>query len=166
MADPLDELLSELWVLAALGRVADSGLLGRPAGDGLDAASQRLLIEAGWLEPDSLLPSARWKSVLPPGAPLTAVSGFVTEFLTTALRYARGAPPGWVADDPDLIRWRSRVSSGVIGTVVTDALTDLPEVAQRLDEAVRRSWTSVSVVRGSALRCAGNTGTCGWSAST
>ncbi|HEY6748998.1 MAG TPA: hypothetical protein VI357_25175 [Mycobacteriales bacterium] len=29
-----------------------------------------------------------------------AVSGFAAEFLTPALRSARGAPPGWVADDP------------------------------------------------------------------
>jgi hypothetical protein len=134
VTDPLEELLSGLWVLAALGRVGRGGLLGRPAGDRLDSASQRLLVEAGWLDPDSLLPSERWSSALPPGAPLAAVSGLVTEFLTTALRYAGGAPAGWVADDPELIRWRSRTSGGVISTVVTEALTDLPAVAQRLDE--------------------------------
>lgn len=137
VADPLEELLSALWVLAALGRVAGRGLLGRPApaGDRLDVVSQRLLVEAGWLEPDSLRPSERWTSVMPPGAPPTALSGVVTEFLTTALRYVRGAPPGWVADDPELIRWRSKASGGVIGALITDVLTDLPAVAQRLDEA-------------------------------
>jgi hypothetical protein len=58
----------------------------------------------------------------------------VTEFLTTALRYVGGAPPGWVADDPELIRWRSKASGGVIGALITEVLTDLPAVVRRLNE--------------------------------
>jgi hypothetical protein len=75
--DPTDQL----WVVAIVGRLAGQGLLERPA-DGTDAiavAGQRLLIAAGLLDTDPFGPAERLRSLLPAGAPLTAMSWFVRE---------------------------------------------------------------------------------------
>jgi hypothetical protein len=132
MATPIDHMQVDLWTFAALGRLARQGLLNAvaPAGDELGTASQRLLVETGWLDSDPLGPSERLRSVLPPGAPLSMISGYVDELLSMAVRYGRGAPAGWSEENPQLIRWRSGGSGARVRPLfdaVFDALPGFPE---------------------------------------
>jgi SAM-dependent methyltransferase len=123
-------------VLAATGRLARQGLLDAPApaDDALAVAAQRLLVEADWLEPDPVRPSQRLRAVLPPGFPLTAASGYVTELLGLVRRFADGGPGGWSQDDPALIRWRGAGSGILVGRIFARAFADLPDLPGRLDE--------------------------------
>jgi 2-polyprenyl-3-methyl-5-hydroxy-6-metoxy-1,4-benzoquinol methylase len=134
MTNPVDQLQVGLWVTAALGRLAQQGLLetAAPAGDELAHASQRLLVETGWLDPDPLGPSPRLRALLPPGAPLSSIAGFVDEQLSMALRYARGAPAGWSEEDPQLIRWRSAGSGPLVGRLFSMVFDGLPGFPERL----------------------------------
>jgi SAM-dependent methyltransferase len=135
MANALDELQVNVWVLAAFGRLARQGLLdaAAPADDALAVAAQRLLIEAGWLEPDPVRPSELLRAAVPPGFPLTAASGYVTELLNLVRRFADGAGGGWWEDDPALIRWRGSGSGMIVGHIFQRAFADLPGVSERLD---------------------------------
>lgn len=110
-----DDLNSQLWVLAAIGRLADQGLLDRAADpdDEVSVLSQQLLIETGWLLPNPLRPSTLLLTALPPGVPLGAASGYVREQFARVGRFANGAPAGWAETDHELVRWRGR-SSGIM----------------------------------------------------
>ena len=134
MTTPIDHMQVNLWTLAALGRLARQGLLeaAAPAGDELAAASQRLLMETGWLDPDPLGPSERLRALLPPGVRLAAMSGFVDELLSMVLRYARCAPAAWSEEDPGLIRWRSAGSGAIIGPLFDAVFGALPDFPERL----------------------------------
>jgi hypothetical protein len=83
----------QLWVVATLGRLAGKGLLERPADstDPVAVAGQRLLIAAGLLDAGPFGPSGRLRSLLPAGAPLASIHGFVRELLAMLSRYAEGA---------------------------------------------------------------------------
>ena len=97
MPNPLDELRVHLWVLAALGRLARQGLLddAAPADDALAVASQRLLIEAGWLDSEPVRPSPILREVIPPGLPLRTPGPYVADLLNPVHRSVDGASPGW-----------------------------------------------------------------------
>ena len=134
MTNPADEMQVGLWVTAALGRLAREGLLetAAPVEDELADASQRLLVETGWLDRDPFGPSPQLRALLPPGASVSSIAGFVDEQLSMALRYARGAPAGWSEEDPQLIRWRSAGSGPMVARLFTMALDGLPGFPERL----------------------------------
>ena len=123
-----DDLNSQLWVLAAIGRLADQGLLIRAADpdDEVSVLSQRLLIEAGWLLTDPLRPGPWLLDAPPPGVPLGAISGYVREQFARVGRFANGAPAGWAETDRELIRWRGRssgaIAQGIFGRYCPDVL--------------------------------------------
>jgi len=110
-----DDLNSQLWVLAAIGRLADQSLLDRAADpdDEVSALSQRVLVETGWLLTDPIRPSAWLLEALPPGVPLSAGGGYVREQLARVARFANGAPAGWAETNRELIRWRGRGSGAI-----------------------------------------------------
>ena len=114
-----DDLNSQLWVLAAIGRLADQGLLDRAADpdDEVSVLSQQLLIETGWLLTNPLRPSTLMLAAPPPGVPLSAISGYVREQFARVGRFANGAPAGWAETDRELIRWRGR-SSGIMAQAI------------------------------------------------
>jgi hypothetical protein len=134
MTDPADEMQVGLWVAAALGRLARQGLLdvAAPDSDELAVASQRLLVETGWLTSDPVGPSQRLRAMLPPGVPLSAMAGFVDEQLSMMVRYSRGAPGGWSEDDPHLIRWRSAGSGPIASRMFAKVFEELPGLSERL----------------------------------
>jgi SAM-dependent methyltransferase len=147
MPDPLDELGAHLMVLAAIGRLAADGLLERPASpdDAVAGASQRLLIETGWLTAEPFGPAEALRSALPPGVPLAAAHGFVREQLGFAGRFAAGAAAGWSETDPDLIRNRGAGSAKfVVNHIFTPLLAEAPDVAERLT-AVGGAFLDVGV---------------------
>lgn len=79
-----------------------------------------MLIAAGLLDTHPFGPAERLRSLLPAGAPLTAMNWFVPELLAMLSRYAEGAPAGWAETDPGLIRSRRDKRRGVLvnlGTV-------------------------------------------------
>jgi hypothetical protein len=123
-----DDLNSQLWVLAAIGRLADQGLLNRAADPDHEVSvlSQRLLIEAGWLLTDPLRPGPQLLDAPPPGVPLGAISGYVREQFARVGRFANGAPAGWAETDRELIRWRGRssgaIAQGIFGHYCPDVL--------------------------------------------
>lgn len=131
-----DDLNSQLWVLGAIGRLADQGLLLRPADadDEVSRLSQRLLIEAGWLTADPIRPSAQLLSAAPPGVPIGALSGYVREQLGRIARFVDGAPPGWAETDHELIRWRGRGSGPMVQRIFGRVCPDmLPRATRFLD---------------------------------
>lgn len=136
MSNPLDDLQTQLWVLAALGRLARQGLLDRaaPPEDPLAVASQRLLIEAGWLEANPVGSSSRLRSAVPPGLPLDAPAFYVSDLLTLVRRYAEGTCEGWSQQDPDIIRWYGRVSGVAVPAAFTRAFAELDDFPERLTE--------------------------------
>jgi SAM-dependent methyltransferase len=131
----MDVLAGQLWVLGTIGRLAEQGLLEKPApsGDLASIAGQRLLVEAGWLTAEPFGPTDRLRSALPPNVPLTAASGYVRELLAQVTRYARGAEPGWQETDPDLIRWRGGSSGQLVGAILTRSFSQLPGFPERLN---------------------------------
>ena len=88
---PAGDPTGQLWVVATLGRLAGQGLLEHRADrtNPVAVAGQRLLIAAGWLDGDPFGPSERLRSLLPAGAPLAAVHGFVRELLAMVSRVCR-----------------------------------------------------------------------------
>ncbi|HUQ54845.1 class I SAM-dependent methyltransferase [Lentzea sp.] len=110
-----DDLNAQLWILGAIGRLADQDLFDRAADpdDELSALSQQLLIDTGWLLTDPVRPGPRLLAAPPSGVPTSALSGYVREQLARVSRFAEGAPAGWNELDRDRIRWRGR-ASGVI----------------------------------------------------
>ena len=96
-------------------------------------AGQRLLIEAGLLDVDPFGPSERLRSLLPAGAPLAALSGFVRELLAMLSRYAGGAAAGWAETDPALIRSRGAASGAVVLSLLDRCRPYLPGLTERLD---------------------------------
>jgi SAM-dependent methyltransferase len=135
VAAPADDPTGQLWVVATIGRLASQGLLERPADstDPVAVAGQRLLITAGWLDADPFGPSERLRSLLPAGAPLAAISGFVRELLAMLSRYAEGAAAGWAETDPELIRSRGAASGAVVLSLLERCRPYLPGLAERLD---------------------------------
>src|SRR6266516_2952172 len=79
VAGPASDPTGQLWVVATLGRLAGQGLLERrtDSTDPVAVAGQRLLIAAGLLNADPFGPSERLRSLLPAGAPLASIHGFV-----------------------------------------------------------------------------------------
>ena len=122
-------------MVATLGRLAGQGLLERPADstDPVAVAGQRLLIAAGWLDGDPFGPSERLRSLLPAGAPLSGLYGFVRELLAMVSRYAEGAGPGWAETDPGLIRSRGAASGAVVLSILDRCRQYLPGLAERLE---------------------------------
>ena len=96
-------------------------------------AGQRLLIAAGWLDGDPFGPSERLRSLLPAGAPLSGLYGFVRELLAMVSRYAEGAGPGWAETDPGLIRSRGAASGAVVLSILDRCRQYLPGLAERLE---------------------------------
>jgi hypothetical protein len=82
------ELLACTAVLAAIGRLAEPGLLERPASanDDVASGSQDLLIKAGWLTREPFGPAERLRSALPQGVPVSAAGGWAREYLASMLR--------------------------------------------------------------------------------
>ena len=123
-----DDLNSQLWTLAALGRLADQGLLDHAAdpADEVSLVSQQLLVDAGWLLTDPVRPSPRALAAPPPGVPLAAMSGYIREQFGRVAQFAEGAPPGWAETDRERIRWRGRASGlmaqGIFGRCCPDVL--------------------------------------------
>ncbi|MFI0479639.1 SAM-dependent methyltransferase [Actinomadura sp. 9N215] len=111
----IEEQITHLWILSAVGRAVDQGLLetAAPADDPEAVLTQRLLLEAGLLTRDPIAPSERMLAAVPPGVPPAALTGYVRELLGFVQRYVEGAGRGWAETDPALIRWRG-VSSGKI----------------------------------------------------
>jgi hypothetical protein len=132
MTNRFEELQAQLWVFAALGRLAALDLLETPASEPIDVASQRLLIETGWLDAEPIGPSAAFRSVLPPGAPLKAGAAYVNQMLDLILRYANGAPAGWQQDNPGLIRSWGAASGGIVQGLFGVAFPELPGFPERL----------------------------------
>ena len=87
--------------------------------DPVSVAGRRLLIAAGLLNTDPFGPAVRLRSLLPAGAPLTAMSWFVRDLLATLSRYAEGAPVSWAETGTELIRSRGATSGVLVnlGTV-------------------------------------------------
>ena len=135
VAAPAGNPNDQLWVVATVGRLAGQGLLERPAEstDPVAVAGQRLLIAAGLLETDPFGPSDRLRSLLPAGAPLTAVNWFVRELLAMLSRYAEGAAAGWAETDPELIRARGATSGEVFLSILEQCRAYLPGLPERLD---------------------------------
>ena len=135
VAAPASDPTDQLWVVATAGRLAGQGLLERPAEstDPVAVAGQRLLIAAGLLETDPFGPSDRLRSLLPAGAPLTAVNWFVRELLAMLSRYAEGAAAGWAETDPELIRARGATSGEVFLSILEQCRAYLPGLPERLD---------------------------------
>ena len=125
----------QLWVMATLGRLAGQGLLERRADstDPVAVAGQRLLIAAGLLDADPFGPSERLRSLLPAGAPLASIHGFVRELLAMLSRYAEGAAPGWAETDPELIRSRGAASGAVVLSILDRCRPYLPGGTERLE---------------------------------
>ncbi len=135
VAGPASDPTGQLWVVATLGRLAGQGLLERRA-DSTDpeaVAGQRLLIAAGLLNADPFGPSERLRSLLPAGAPLASIHGFVRELLAMLSRYAEGAAPGWAETDPELIRSRGAASGTVVLSILDRCRRYLPGLAERLE---------------------------------
>src|SRR5262245_12935335 len=88
------------WGRSGGGR-AGQGVRERPAdrADPVAVAGERLLTAAGWLDVDPCGPSERLRSLLPAGAPLAAMHGFVRELLAMVSWYAEGAASGWAETD-------------------------------------------------------------------
>jgi SAM-dependent methyltransferase len=135
VAAPVGDPIDQLWVVATVGRLAGQGLLEHPAEstDPIAVAGQRLLIAAGLLDTDPFGPGEQVRSLLPAGAPLTAMSWFVRELLATLSRYAEGAAAGWAETDPDLIRSRGATSGDVFLSILEHCRAYLPGVPERLD---------------------------------
>jgi hypothetical protein len=135
VAAPAGDPAGQLWVVAAAGRLAGQGLLERPAEstDPVAVAGQRLLIAAGLLETGPFGPGERLRSLLPAGAPLTAMSWFVRELLAMVSRYAEGAAAGWAETDPGLIRSRGAASGEVFLSILERCRAYLPGLPGRLD---------------------------------
>ena len=135
VAAPASDPTDQLWVVATAGRLAGQGLLERPAEstDPVAVAGQRLLIAAGLLETDPFGPSDRLRSLLPAGAPLTAVNWFVRELLAMLSRYAEGAAAGWAETDPELIHARGATSGEVFLSILEQCRAYLPGLPERLD---------------------------------
>jgi hypothetical protein len=108
VAAPAGNPTDQLWIVATVGRLAGQGLLERPADstDPIAIAGQRLLMAAGLLDTDPFGPSERLRSLLPAGAPSTAMNWFVRELLAMLARYAEGSAAGWSESDPELMRAR------------------------------------------------------------
>jgi SAM-dependent methyltransferase len=134
-AAPPADLTDQLWVVATAGRLAGQGLLEGPAEstDAIAMAGQRLLIAAGLLDTDPVRPAERLHSLLPAGAPLTAMSWFVRELLAMVSRYAEGAPAGWAETDPGLISSRGAASGEVFLSILEQCRAYLPGLPERLD---------------------------------
>jgi len=132
---PAGDPTGQLWVVATLGRLAGQGLLERRADrtNPVAVAGQRLLIAAGWLDGDPFGPSERLRSLLPAGAPLSGLYGFVRELLAMVSRYAEGAGPGWAETDPGLIRSRGAASGAVVLSILDRCRQYLPGLAERLE---------------------------------
>ena len=136
--DELDtqlEVDTQLWVLAAIGRLAAAGLTDTPIpadDDPVAAATQRLLLEAGWLTDAPFGLSAMARSTIPPGAPTSSAAGYVRELLACATRYVDGAAPGWAESDPGLIRWRGAASAAIVGHILDSCYPHLPGFPDRL----------------------------------
>jgi predicted O-methyltransferase YrrM len=135
MAAPAGDPTGQLWVVATLGRLAGQGLLERPAdsADPVAVAGQRLLMAAGLLDTDPFGPSKRLRSLLPAGAPLAALHGFVRELLAMLNRYTEGAAPGWAETDPELIRSRGAASGAVVLSILDRCGPYLPGLAERME---------------------------------
>lgn len=132
--DAMEEVLAHLWVLASAGRLAARGLLEAPApaDDPVAVASQRLLVEAGWLAEDPIRPSDRLLAAVPPGLSVASLAGYVPELLAHASRFADGVAPGWAESDPELIRWRGASSKMVVNNIFTRCYPSLPGFPDRL----------------------------------
>jgi hypothetical protein len=132
---PSGHPIDQLWVVATVGRLAGQGLLERPAEstDPIAVAGQRLLIAAGLLSTHPFGPDERLRSLLPPGAPLTAMNWFVRELLAMLSRYAEGAAAGWAETDPEVIRSRGATSGGVFLSILERCRVYLPGLPERLD---------------------------------
>ncbi|SDP42454.1 SAM-dependent methyltransferase [Lentzea jiangxiensis] len=128
-----DDLNAQLWILGAIGRLADQGLLERAADpdDELSALSQQLLIDTGWLLTDPLRPSARLLDAPPPGVAVSALSGYVREQLARVGRFTEGAPAGWNELDRDRIRWRGRASGVIAHGIIERCCPDVLQRAER-----------------------------------
>jgi SAM-dependent methyltransferase len=135
VAGPPGDPTGQLWVMATLGRLAGHGLLERRADstDPVAVAGQRLLIAAGLLSADPFGPSERLRSLLPAGAPLASIHGFVRELLAMLSRYAEGAAPGWAETDPGLIRSRGTASGAVVLSILDRCRPYLPGLTERLE---------------------------------
>jgi SAM-dependent methyltransferase len=130
------DLTDQLWIVATVGRLAGQGLLERPAEstDPVGVAGQRLLIAAGLLDTHPFGPAERLRSLLPAGAPLTAMNWFVRELLAMLSRYAEGAPAGWAETDPGLIRSRGATSGEVFLSILEQCRAYLPGLPERLNQ--------------------------------
>src|SRR5262245_10330444 len=83
MADALDVPLTYAFLIAALARVAQQGLLDAPAPDG-DATArvcQAMLIESGLLAADPIGPTPALREAMPPGTPSDVIGGMMRDQL-------------------------------------------------------------------------------------
>ena len=137
MADALDVAFTHAFLIAALARLGERGLLDAPAPDedGLARACQAMLIEGGLLAHDPIEPSLALRDALPPGTTGDVIGGMMRDHLAFITRFASGAIPGWAETDPELIRVRGRASGQYVGgNLLPAALAGHPDVARRLDE--------------------------------
>src|SRR6266536_3204151 len=103
------------------------------AGPASDPTGQLWVVAAGLLNADPFGPSERLRSLLPAGAPLASIHGFVRELLAMLSRYAEGAAPGWAETDPELIRSRGAASGTVVLSILDRCRRYLPGLAERLE---------------------------------
>ncbi len=137
MADALDLPFTYAFLIAALARLGEQGLLDAPAPDEdpTGRACQAMLIESGLLAADPIGPTPALREAMPPGTPGDVIGGMMRDQLAFITRVADGAAPGWAETDPELIRVRGRASGQTVGgNLLPAVLADHPEVARRLDE--------------------------------
>jgi hypothetical protein len=108
--DFLDDCVSRLWALSALGRLGRSGTLDRllDGWTGLDDPLERQ--DAALLAACGVLEGREDRYRVTSGArshPLFAGAGTASSFARThlaqALAHSQGAPAGWTSEDPDLL---------------------------------------------------------------
>jgi SAM-dependent methyltransferase len=129
---PLDEAISGVWAVAALGRLAESGALARlAAGDGvleddIELADARLLAAYGLLEADAHR-AHRYR--IGSAAALTpdASAALARTHLLQAIAHTRGQPPGRQNMDGASLHAHGRASIPLARVIEEDLLPRMPE---------------------------------------
>jgi SAM-dependent methyltransferase len=127
----LEDAVAGVWAIAALGRLAESGTLGRLADsdatlvleDEMELADARLLTAYGLLEADA------HGYRVPPQASLTAdaSSALARAHLMQAIAHTRGQPAGWHSDDGAMLHAQGRASIRLARVIEHDLLPQMPE---------------------------------------
>jgi SAM-dependent methyltransferase len=144
----LEEAIAGVWAVAALGRLAESGTLGRLAAgdaavaveDDMELADARLLFAFGLLEADA------HGYRVPSGASLTADAGaaLARTHLMQAIAHTRGQPAGWHSSDGAILHAHGRASASLARVIEHDLLPRMPEARDALS-ARRASFLDVGV---------------------